>query len=71
MDFGCVYTNRGHCATEANLVRFGQSTEALGFDTVWTSDHIVVPMEVKSFYPYNPTGAIPFIPEEAYFEPLI
>jgi probable F420-dependent oxidoreductase len=71
MGFGCVYTNRGAMATEANLVRFGQTAETLGFDTVWTSDHIVVPMEVKSFYPYNPSGAMPFIPHEAYFEPLI
>ena len=47
MGFGCVYTNRGSMATEANLVKFGQTAEALEFDTVWTSDHIVVPMEVK------------------------
>jgi probable F420-dependent oxidoreductase len=71
MGFGCVYTNRGSMATEANLVKFGQTAEALAFDTVWTSDHIVMPMEVKSFYPYNPSGAMPFMPQEAYFEPLI
>ena len=48
MGFGCVYTNRGSMATEANLVKFGQTAEALAFDTVWTSDHIVMPMEVGS-----------------------
>jgi len=51
MGIGCVYPNRGAMATPANLVRFAHTAEALGFDTIWTSDHIVVPTEVQSFYP--------------------
>src|SRR5262249_14810002 len=58
-------------ATPANLVRFAHTAEALGFDTIWTSDHIVVPTEVQSFYPYHPAGQMPFVPTEAYLEPLI
>src|SRR5215510_11235086 len=49
MGIGCVYPNRGAMATPANLVRFAHTAEALGFDTIWTSDHIVVPTEVQSF----------------------
>src|SRR5262245_25819979 len=54
MGIGCVYPNRGAMATPANLVRFAHTAEALGFDTIWTSDHMVVPTEVQSFYPYHP-----------------
>jgi probable F420-dependent oxidoreductase len=71
MGIGCVYPNRGAMATPANLVRFAQTAEALGFDTIWTSDHIVVPTEVQSFYPYHPAGQMPFVPAEPYLEPLI
>lgn len=71
MGIGCVYPNRGAMATPANLVRFAHTAEALGFDTVWTSDHIVVPTEVQSFYPYHPAGQMPFVPAEPYLEPLI
>ena len=71
MGIGCVYPNRGPMATPANLLRFAQTAEALGFDTIWTSDHIVVPTAVQSFYPYHPTGQMPFIPTEPYLEPLI
>lgn len=70
MSFGCVFPNRGPMATPANLARFAERAEALGFDTIWFSDHIVVPIEVKSFYPYHPTGEMPFNPAEPYWEPL-
>ena len=71
MGLGCVYPNRGVMATPEHLVRFGQQAEALGFETIWTSDHIVVPTAVRSPYPYHPTGQMPFIPTEPYLEPLI
>jgi probable F420-dependent oxidoreductase len=70
MGFGCVFPNRGPTATPANLGRFAERAEALGFDTIWFSDHIVVPTEVKSFYPYDPNGQMPFKPSEPYWEPL-
>lgn len=70
MDFGCVFPNRGPMATPANLGRFAEKAEALGYDTVWFSDHIVIPTEVKSFYPYDPSGRMAFNPAEPYWEPL-
>ena len=70
MEFGCVFPNRGPMATPANLGRVAERAEALGFDTVWLSDHIVIPTEVKSFYPYDPSGKMPFNPSEPYWEPL-
>jgi probable F420-dependent oxidoreductase len=70
MDFGCVFPNRGPMATLPNLARFAEKAETLGYDTVWFSDHIVIPTEVKSFYPYDPTGQMPFNPSEPYWEPL-
>jgi probable F420-dependent oxidoreductase len=70
MGFGCVFPNRGPMATPANLARFAEKAEALSYDTVWFSDHIVVPTEVKSFYPYDPSGQMPFNPSEPYWEPL-
>lgn len=70
MEFGCVFPNRGPMATPANLGRMAERAEALGYDTVWFSDHIVIPTEVKSFYPYDPSGKMPFNPSEPYWEPL-
>ena len=70
MDFGCVFPNRGALATPANLARVAEQAEVLGYDTVWFSDHIIIPTEVKSFYPYHPSGQMQFNPSEPYWEPL-
>jgi probable F420-dependent oxidoreductase len=70
MDFGCVFPNRGSLAMPANLLRVAEKAEALGYDTVWFSDHIIIPTEVKSFYPYHPSGQMQFNPSEPYWEPL-
>jgi probable F420-dependent oxidoreductase len=57
-------------ATPANLARVAEKAETLGYDTLWFSDHIVIPTEVKSFYPYDPSGRMAFNPAEPYWEPL-
>jgi probable F420-dependent oxidoreductase len=37
--------------------------EALGFDSVWVSDHVVIPSQIASPYPYDRPE--PFTPDEA------
>jgi probable F420-dependent oxidoreductase len=44
--------------------------EALGFDVVWFADHIVIPRQVPSVYPYAADGASPFDPDQPFDEPL-
>jgi probable F420-dependent oxidoreductase len=52
------------------LRSIAQRAEDLGFDSVWASDHIILPRQVHSVYPYAPDGAPTFRPDEPYFEPL-
>jgi alkanesulfonate monooxygenase SsuD/methylene tetrahydromethanopterin reductase-like flavin-dependent oxidoreductase (luciferase family) len=47
-----------------------QAAEALGFDAVWVSDHVVIPATSASAYPYSPDGAFRLGPRAPYFEPL-
>ena len=70
MSIGCTLPNRGPMATPENLRTLATSAEDLGFDHVWVSDHVVLPTQVASPYPYSPTGAMPFQPEQPYCEPL-
>ena len=39
--------------------------EALGYDSLWASDHVVLPYSIKSQYPYNDTGQFPLPPTAA------
>ena len=72
MTIGVTLPSRGTVATPENLRSLATGAEALGFDHIWVSDHIVVPTQVASFYPYDAKGIAPFTadPEMPYCEPL-
>ncbi len=72
MTFGCTLPSRGPLATPDSLCALATRAEELGFDHIWVSDHIVIPEQVVSSYPYAPTGVAPFVsdPKQPYCEPL-
>jgi probable F420-dependent oxidoreductase len=49
---------------------FGRLVESLGFESVWPVEHVVMPAEYRSAYPYDPSGRMP-IPDAAIPDPLI
>lgn len=68
--FGCSLPSRGAMASPENMRSLAQRAEDLSFDHVWVSDHIIIPHEVSSFYPYAADGVAPFQRDNTYFEPL-
>src|SRR4030095_4366990 len=70
MEFGFSLPSRGQAATMQNMRLLAQHVEALGLDSVWVSDHIIVPRQIDSFYPYDPEGRFPSAPDQDYYEPL-
>lgn len=70
MEFGFSLPSRGPSASMENLRTLAQHAEAAGVDSVWVSDHIIVPEQIESFYPYHPEGQFPTAPEQDYLEPL-
>jgi probable F420-dependent oxidoreductase len=44
--------------------------ETYGFDSLWVSDHVIVPRNLKTPYPYSPDGSFPIPPELPFLEPL-
>ena len=68
--FGCSVPSRGPLASPHSLRTLAQRAEDLGFDSVWVSDHIILPRQVDSFYPYAADGVATFRPDEPYYEPL-
>ena len=70
MSFGCNMPTRGAQATPENIRTVAIRAEEMGFDHLWVSDHVVIPNQVSSHYPYSPTGASPFEPDQPYCEPL-
>ena len=68
--FGTSMPSRGDTASPENLRTLAQRAESLGFDSVWVSDHIILPRKVDSFYPYAADGVATFRPDEDYYDPL-
>jgi probable F420-dependent oxidoreductase len=49
---------------------FGRLVEELGFESIWPVEHVVMPADYASRYPYDPSGRMP-IPDAAIPDPLI
>jgi probable F420-dependent oxidoreductase len=71
MRIGIHLANWGPWADSETIAALAVRAEALGFDAVWVSDHIVAPLEVRSAYPGKlQTGLTP-AQAATHFEPLI
>ncbi|MBI1846567.1 MAG: TIGR03619 family F420-dependent LLM class oxidoreductase [Candidatus Rokubacteria bacterium] len=70
MRFGCHLPAYGPAATRETVLGFARAVERLGYDSLWVSDHVVVPWTIASRYPYNKTGDFPLPPSTDFLEPL-
>ena len=56
MKFGFSIPTRGPLANPDSLAALARKGEELGFGFVSVSDHVVIPRDIASRYPYNETG---------------
>lgn len=70
MKFGLVPINIG-VATPEQMITTAQAAEAAGFESVWTFEHVIVPTDYASAYPYNKSGKMGAVPETPFVDPLI
>jgi probable F420-dependent oxidoreductase len=68
---GAKLPNSGRLPFELGVGRMAATLEAAGFDSVWTSDHVVFPRTVTSRYPFASDGRITWSLEEPYLEPIV
>lgn len=70
MRIGCHLPMYGPVGTRHGVITFARRMEALGYDSLWASDHVVIPHRMTTPYPYSPTGKFPLAPEVPFLEPL-
>jgi len=56
MKFGLRYASLGRYANGRAAVELAQAAEEAGFDSLWTVEHVIVPRDYQSKYPYSPSG---------------
>jgi probable F420-dependent oxidoreductase len=70
MKIGIVPINIGVQNGE-QMIQAAQAAEAMGYESVWTFEHVIVPVDYESKYPYNDSGKMGAPPETNFVDPLI
>jgi len=71
MRYGVAIPHANLFATPDALRAMARAVEELGYDSLWVSDHVVIPHRIRSRYPYNATGDFPLTPDTDFLEPIV
>ena len=71
MKFGLVFANTGPFIKPEGLTLLAQTAEEVGVESLWTVEHVVVPMGYQSTYPYSQDGKMPGSEEAPIPDPLL
>lgn len=69
MKFGLIPVNIG--VQPEQMVGLAQLAEGSGFESVWTFEHVIVPVDYQSKYPYNDSGKMGGPPETIFIDPFV
>jgi probable F420-dependent oxidoreductase len=67
---GAKLPNTGALPIEPGVPTLARRIEAAGFDSLWTSDHVVMVDEHSSPYPYSSDGSIAWDPSTPWFDAI-
>lgn len=71
MRIGAKLPNSGPLPLEHSVPAMARTLEQAGFDSLWVSDHIVLPETIESRYPFAADGRATWPTDTPYFEALI
>ena len=70
MEYGFYLPNNGPTATPEHLITCARRGESLGFNCMVVGDHVIVPKNIASSYPYPVGGEFPGAASGEYLEQL-
>lgn len=70
MKYGIMLPSRGPLARPENLSAIAKKAEELGYHVAMFPDHIVMPSQTDSQYPYSESGAFPGMDNNETMEQL-
>jgi probable F420-dependent oxidoreductase len=68
---GLMFVNSGPFSDPRLFTHLVREAERTGFESLWTVEHVVIPQDYKSPYPYSPKGKIPGPEEVPIQDPLL
>jgi probable F420-dependent oxidoreductase len=70
MKIGLIPVNLG-VADVGQMIAASKKAEAIGIESLWTFEHVIIPVDYQSKYPYSPTGKMGVPAETNLVDPLI
>jgi len=70
MKVGLIPINVGHASVDT-MVAIARKAEEVGVESVWTFEHVIVPVDYSSKYPYSADGKMGLPPDANFLDPLI
>ncbi len=71
MDVGINLPNAGPKATRANIEAVAERAQALGFGSLWVTDHVILAETITSPYPYRDNYLWDYPTDVLWLDPLI
>lgn len=71
MKFGLMFSNIGPFAQPEGLTHLAQTAERCGVESLWTVEHVAVPVGYESRYPYSESGKMPGPENSPIPDPLV
>jgi probable F420-dependent oxidoreductase len=71
MKLGLMFVNSGPFSNPALLAHLAVTAERCGVESMWTVEHVVIPQDYKSPYPYSSSGKIPGGEDVSIPDPLL
>ncbi|MFM2073308.1 MAG: hypothetical protein RLZZ623_3572 [Actinomycetota bacterium] len=68
---GVMFANGARSADTEHAVALARSAEAAGFESLWAVQHVVMPVDHASRYPYSVEGTVPGGAQIAIPDPLV
>lgn len=66
-----MFANGGRAADPEHAARLAVAAEDVGYESLWAVQHVVMPVEHASLYPYSDAGTVPGGPAIAIPDPLV
>ena len=71
MKFALMYANAGPFCLPDMVTHLATTAERVGLESIWTVEHVVIPVGYESTYPYDPSGRIPAPDQMPIPDPLV
>ena len=71
MKFGLLFVNTGEFVQPEGIRGLASAAEAAGIESLWTVEHVLVPVGYRSRYPYSKTGRMPGREDMPIPDPLV